>query len=81
MDGIKSILLVLGLITFGIVYIVSPLDLLPGLPIDDIVIAITTIAKSVKEIKQSVIQLPKIGNLIIIMLGILVLTVIICEIF
>ena len=81
MDGVKSILLVLVLITFGIVYIVSPLDLLPGLPFDDIVVAIITTAKSVKEIKQGFLQIPQIGNLIIILLVLLVLAIIICEIF
>ena len=81
MDGVKSILLVLVLITFGIVYIVSPLDLLPGLPFDDIVVAIITTAKSVKEIKQGLLQIPQIGNLIIILLALLVLAIIICDIF
>lgn len=81
MDGVKSILLVLVLSTFGIVYIVSPLDLLPGLPFDDIVVAIITTAKSVNEIKQGFLQIPQIGNLIIILLVLLVLAIIICDIF
>ena len=52
MDGIKSILLAVIFIAFGIVYVVSPLDLLPGLPIDDIAVAITTTVTSIREIKK-----------------------------
>ena len=55
MASIKNILLAVIIMVFGIVYVVSPLDLIPGLPIDDIVVAITTTAKSISEIKKGVV--------------------------
>jgi hypothetical protein len=81
MDGIKSILLAVIFIAFGIVYVVSPLDLLPGLPIDDIAVAITTTITSIREIKKGLLQIPTIGNLIVITFVILIATIIICSIF
>ena len=40
MDDGKKGLIKIGLIVFTLLYIISPVDLMPGLPIDDIVVLI-----------------------------------------
>ena len=81
MASIKNILLAVIIMVFGIAYVVSPLDLIPGLPIDDLVVAITTTAKSISEIKKGISQIPTIGSCIIALLVILIVSTIICRIY
>ena len=64
----------------GVLYAVSPIDLLPG-PIDDVIVAVLSAIASVKKFAESINQIPKLLIGVIALIVILIVTVICCKIF
>ena len=53
MNNLRSFIIAIVILICGLVYVISPIDLLPGIPIDDILVGIGTIVGSIKEFKEA----------------------------
>lgn len=81
MKSLKSLLIAAGFAIFGIVYVISPIDLLPGIPIDDIVVSIASLIGTIKSMKNCIETIPRSLNLVAILLIVLIIVIISCLIF
>ena len=81
MNDLKPFLIAIGALLLGAIYLISPIDLLPGLPIDDLIVAIGSIVTAVKQVEKGVREISSVGKIIAILLGLLIITLICCKIF
>lgn len=79
-NPISSFITAIVIIIFGVLYAVSPIDLLPG-PIDDVIVAVLSAIASVKKFAESINQIPRLLIGVIALIVILIVTVICCKIF
>ena len=79
-NPISSFITAIVIIIFGVLYVVSPIDLLPG-PIDDVIVAVLSAIASVKKFAESINQIPRLLIGVIALIVILIVTVICCKIF
>lgn len=81
MNSLRSFISAIIILICGLVYVISPIDLLPGIPIDDIAVGIATIMGSIKEFKNAIYTIHKtenrIANLLLILIIVLIVILIV----
>lgn len=75
MGVFKNFFAATALLVGELIYVISPLDLLPAFPIDDIVVMVVTSIRAVREIKDGLLLIPQLGQLIVVLLIILIVAI------
>lgn len=77
MNNLRSFIIAIVILICGLVYVISPIDLLPGIPIDDILVGIGTIVGSIKEFKEAIYSINKTEKLLLILILVLIVILIV----
>lgn len=77
MNNLRSFIIAIVILICGLIYVISPIDLLPGIPIDDILVGSGTIVGSIKEFKEAIYSIIKTEKLLLILILVLIVILIV----